>query len=138
MNRLVLDTNVVVSALLAPGGNEAAVLRIALAGGATICLSPSIVAEYRAVLARPAFRFDPRKIAEFLRLMDEHAEYCQPRRRATGSPDEADNRFLECAESAGANFLVTGNRRHFPRWWKETEIVSARELLERILPENTL
>jgi predicted nucleic acid-binding protein len=46
------------------------------------------------------------------------------------SPDETDNRFLECAEAAGADFLVTGNRRHFPNVWKTTRIVSARELVE--------
>jgi predicted nucleic acid-binding protein len=49
------------------------------------------------------------------------------------SPDETDNRFLECAEAAGADFLVTGNRRHFPNVWKTTRIVSARELVEFVL-----
>lgn len=48
------------------------------------------------------------------------------------SPDERDNRFLECAESAGADFLVTGNRRHFPAVWKTTRIVSTRELIEAV------
>jgi predicted nucleic acid-binding protein len=48
------------------------------------------------------------------------------------SPDERDNRFLECAESAGADFLVTGNRRHFPKVWKTTRIVSTRELVEAV------
>jgi predicted nucleic acid-binding protein len=49
------------------------------------------------------------------------------------SPDETDNRFLECAEAAGVDFLVTGNRRHFPNVWKTTRIVSARELVEFVL-----
>jgi predicted nucleic acid-binding protein len=48
------------------------------------------------------------------------------------SPDESDNRFLECAESAGVDFLVTGNLRHYPTDWKSTRIVGARELIESI------
>jgi predicted nucleic acid-binding protein len=48
------------------------------------------------------------------------------------SPDERDNRFLECAESAGADFLVTGNRQHYPSVWKTTRIVNARELIETV------
>jgi predicted nucleic acid-binding protein len=48
------------------------------------------------------------------------------------SPDEADNRFLECAGEAQADYLVTGNKRHFPKRWKSTQVVNARELLELI------
>lgn len=133
MMRLVLDTNVVVSALLRPRGNEAAVLRIALAGGA-ICLSQSIISEYRTVLARPKFGFDGAVVAVLLRQLQAAAEFFEAEFTASGSPDEPDNRFLECAEAAGADYLVTGNRRHFPARWKITKIVSARELLEAILP----
>jgi predicted nucleic acid-binding protein len=39
-------------------------------------------------------------------------------RAAAGDPD--DNQFLECAEAAQADYLVTGNIRHFPEVWKET------------------
>lgn len=48
------------------------------------------------------------------------------------SVDDADNRFLECAEAARADFLVTGNKRHFPKRWNETQVVNARELVEMI------
>jgi predicted nucleic acid-binding protein len=53
-------------------------------------------------------------------------------RTLTASPDEADNRFLECTEAGGADFLVTGNKKHFPKRWKTTEVVNTRELLGRI------
>jgi predicted nucleic acid-binding protein len=43
---------------------------------------------------------------------------------------ESDNRFLECAEAFKAHFLITGNTRHFPREWKATRIVNAREFIE--------
>ena len=52
----------------------------------------------------------------------------------TESVDDADNRFLECAEAAHVDFLVTGNKRHFPKRWNETRVVNARELVESIGP----
>jgi uncharacterized protein len=50
----------------------------------------------------------------------------------TVASHEPDNRFLECAESAKADFLVTGNKRHFPNVWKSVRVVNARELLTLI------
>jgi predicted nucleic acid-binding protein len=47
----------------------------------------------------------------------------------TDAKHEPDNRFLECAELAGAEFLVTGNKRHFPIDWKPSKIVNAREFI---------
>jgi predicted nucleic acid-binding protein len=51
------------------------------------------------------------------------------------SPDPDDNKFLECAQAAGADYLVTGNKRHFPKRWGKTKVVNARELLDLISPE---
>jgi uncharacterized protein len=48
--------------------------------------------------------------------------------RACSDPD--DDIFLECAEAAGAAFLVTGNLKHFPTEWRQTRIVTAAALLE--------
>jgi uncharacterized protein len=50
--------------------------------------------------------------------------------QACSDPD--DDCFLECAEAAQADFLITGNKRHFPKRWKGTEIVNAREFLTSI------
>lgn len=53
-----------------------------------------------------------------------------PSVRITASPDLTDNRFLECVEAAGADYLITGNKRHFPSQWKNTRVVNAREFLD--------
>ena len=53
-----------------------------------------------------------------------------PRERVSLSPDDDDNRLLECAAAAGAAFLVTGNKAHFPTEWQKTKIVNARNLLQ--------
>ena len=49
-------------------------------------------------------------------------------------PTNPNNRFLECAETINAEFLITGNKRHFPEVWKGTKIVNAREFLEQVVP----
>ena len=52
------------------------------------------------------------------------------------SKDDPDNRFLECAEAAGARYLVTGNLKHFPKPYKGTQVVTARRLLELLIPSR--
>jgi len=42
--------------------------------------------------------------------------------------------FLECADQARADYLITGNTRHFPKFWKATKIVTAREFIELVGP----
>ena len=133
MVRIVLDTNVIVSALKSPRGNEARVLRLALAGGFALCVSAAILREYEGVLRRPRFGFAEQMVDAFMDEMMAIGVTVKPRARVSASPDEDDNRFLECAESAGARFLVSGNARHFPREWKGTRVVNARELLEETL-----
>jgi predicted nucleic acid-binding protein len=49
-----------------------------------------------------------------------------------GDPD--DNFLLEYAARAGADYLITGNSRHFPKFWKKTKIISAREFISLAAP----
>jgi predicted nucleic acid-binding protein len=54
-----------------------------------------------------------------------------PEERISASPDESDNRFLECAHASGAAYLVTGNKRHFPfPTYENTAIVSPAEFAQ--------
>lgn len=130
MIRLVLDTNIVVSAMLARFGNEALVLRLARAGRFLTCISPPILDEYELVLRRPAFRVPLASLEALFAWLRADALLVVPPFAVHASPDDPDNRFLECAEAARADFLLTGNRRHFPPQWKGTRIASAREFLE--------
>jgi len=54
MTSAVLDTNVVVSALLVPAGTQASILLLAIRRDIALCVSPSVLAEYQEVLYRPA------------------------------------------------------------------------------------
>ncbi len=126
---VVLDTNVLISAHLSPMGLEYRVYRYAIEGQLRLFVSPAILAEYEDVLRRPKFRFPRANITRSVAQIKQNSTLVVPGRKLAVSRDERDNRFLECAEAANAEFLVTGNRRHFPEVWKTTRIVSARELI---------
>jgi predicted nucleic acid-binding protein len=50
----------------------------------------------------------------------------------TKDPD--DNKFLECADAARADYLVTGNQGHSPRFWKKTKAIASREFIGIVTP----
>ena len=126
--RVVYDTNVVVSAALKAGSIPASLVAIGLEQRVTLCLSPVILDEYEAVLKRPKFGFDAHTVDTFLRELRLVAVLVSPTKRILAAPHEPDNRFLECAQAARAQYLVTGNTRHFPfSTFGRTRIVSPSE-----------
>lgn len=134
MIRVVLDTNVIVSAALTRGGSEAYVLDLALANKFRLCLTKEILAEYEDVLRRAKFRrLGVEAIENLIALVRRNAMLVEPGTVLTVSPDESDNRFLECAQAAKAQYLVTGNSRHFPKQWKKTSVINARQLIELLI-----
>ena len=131
--RVVLDTNVVVSAALRPRGLEGRVIELIAAHVLSLCISPDVLTEYREVFQRSKFsHLDAEHVSRLLTLLTSEATVVSPTNRLSVSPDEADNRFLECAESAEADFLITGNQRHFPEQWNQIQVVNAREFLRLI------
>lgn len=129
MTSVVVDTNVVVSAHLNEDGQEATVLDLVFVGDLQLFVSPAILEEYALTLARPKFStVNPDQIKETLAALRARATLIEPRHMLSISTDEP----VECAETSGANFLVTGNKRHFPEIWKSTRVVSARQLLEAL------
>lgn len=131
---VVLDTNVVVSAHLKEDGNEAAVFVLALAGKLQPFLSQPVFDEYKSVLSRPKFGLLATHVESSLRLLWATSKLVTPTRTLSVTRDPADNKFLECADAARANYLVTGNKRHFPKMWGETKVVNAKELIRTITP----
>ena len=130
--RVVLDTNVVVSALLKPQGLEDQVLRLALAGRLLLCLSPAVLAEYAQVLPSPKFKLRPEEITTTLKQLERVGSLFHPTQALKISSHEADNRFYECAAASQASFLITGNLKHFKKDYKGTRVVNARQLLDLI------
>jgi putative PIN family toxin of toxin-antitoxin system len=132
--RLVIDTNVVVSAALKPEGLQRTVVLLATAKPARWFVSEAIVAEYALVLARPELKIRRSLRQQLLQLIKNHARVIVPSRIAQITSDPADNIFLECADAARADYLLTGNQRHFRMFWKNTKIISSREFLSVIAP----
>ena len=127
-----LDTNVLVSALLRPDSVPGAVLALLLEPEFEfdLCLSPLIFQEYGAVLRRPHLQFELDQIETTLAAIQTTSIWVEPTLRVEACVDPDDDRFLECAQAASAEFLVTGNSRHFPAFWLGTRVVTPRQFLE--------
>lgn len=132
--RIVLDTNVLVSALLSPQGVPAQVLLLTLAGELTLLFDERVLEEYREVLSRPRFAIPKALADDVLRQLEGDGERVAAATAELTLPDPDDRAFVEVALSGHADALVTGNARHFP---PDLGIVvlSPRALLERIDPQ---
>jgi putative PIN family toxin of toxin-antitoxin system len=136
MIRVVIDTNILVSALLQPESVPAAVFMLALSGEVQLCVSDAVFAEYDEVIRRPHLKRGPDVIEGALRSIRQLGHWVEPSVRAEKCSDPDDNVFLECAQAAEAHYLVTGNKRHFPARWKKTKVISARELFELLMEQQ--
>lgn len=137
MIRVVLDTNVIVSALLQPLGPSAQIFVLALGGSIQMCVSGSIYAEYEEVISRPRFERSEEVIAAALEAIRAKSFWVRPPEPVRACPDPDDDMFLECAQAALADYLVTGNLKHFPMSWAQTRVVTPRWFLDSFLAEKS-
>lgn len=131
----VLDTNVLVSAMLKSGSVPDKIAAEALYGDIIPVLNDEILAEYEDVLRRPRFKFDERAVRVFLDELKRRAVYLDAGPIDEVLPDPKDVVFyavlMEKRKEEEA-YLVTGNLKHFPI---RTYIVTPREMLD-ILSEG--
>ena len=127
MIKVVLDTNVLVSALLA-NGPPAAVMNLIAEGKIIPYYNDFIISEYWNVLKRPKFGFHP---LQFTRLIDSvmRAGVAVEEYQSDSIPmqDEDDRKFYDVAKASRA-FLITGNIKHFPM---EPFIISPADFLKK-------
>ena len=110
--RVVLDTNVLLSALAFPGSKPDQVLQRVRRGEVELFLSPFILAEFERIL-RDKFRFTKRQTDERVTAIRHLATLVEPTERITlVAAKDDDNRILECARAARADYLVTGDKEH--------------------------
>jgi putative PIN family toxin of toxin-antitoxin system len=128
---VVLDTNVLVSALLTPNGTAAKVLDLVCSGTLLPYYDNRILNEYQSVLFRPKFSFDPESADHLIALLKDLGVPTVAKPFHKPFPDETDRKFYEVAKTAGC-YLATGNAKHFP---KEPFVVSPAEL-RKIFPHN--
>jgi putative PIN family toxin of toxin-antitoxin system len=128
----VIDTNVLVSALLKNGSVPSLVMAEALKGDITPVLNNEIIAEYEDVLSRPKFSFDKTAVRVLLEELKKRAIYSDYGIIFDEIPDPKDVVFyavLMEKRKENDTYLITGNLKHFPM---RTYIVTPREMLDII------
>jgi uncharacterized protein len=132
--RLVLDTNILVSAALKSDSLQRTTLNLAMTKPARLYVSQAIWDEYSEVLARRELQIRKGPRFQLLQLIRNRSYLVAPSRTLNIASDPDDNIFLECADAARADYLITGNQRHFPVFWKQTKIITAREFVTLAAP----
>jgi len=129
--RAVLDTNVVVSAMLTPGGTCSRIIDLWDDGLMEVLMTEQVEQEYQRVLHNTALHITRRSIGSLLARVREFAQFVSPDTSAPRLPDPDDTAFLECALGGLAHCIVTGNRKHFPaKACRGVRVVSPAEFLE--------
>ena len=129
--RIVCDTNVLLAALIFPGGPPDQVVQMVRAGQKMHFTSPDILTEFRQAL-RHKFRFAAREAQNAVARIVAFSQMVYPTERvAVVARKAADNRILECAIAARAGVLVTGDLRDLIPLgrYRRTRIVTAAEFL---------
>ncbi|MDZ7752446.1 MAG: putative toxin-antitoxin system toxin component, PIN family [Gammaproteobacteria bacterium] len=129
--RVVIDTNVLVAALISPTGKPARIVDKIRAQAIQPVVGRAILEEYRLVLARPRFGFDTAAVDELLDDMAALSLAMPPAPvDAAGLPDADDAPFIGVAVAAGCP-VVIGNSRHFPPDCG-VEVLSPAQFLQRM------
>ena len=113
--RVVLDTNIIVSALLTPTGKPARIMNLVINGKLTPLFDVAVLEEYRVVLARPRLQFQPSLVGSILDYLEAEGMLVSTEPCNDRFNDESDRKFFEVALAGGAEALITGNIVHFPQ-----------------------
>ena len=133
MLKVVLDTNVLISAILF-GGKPRQILEKAIRGEIRLCLSEPILEELKGVLQRSKFDYSPEMIQFILTELTGIADYVNPSETIDVVLEDPEaNRVLECAVEAKANYIVTGDS-HLLKLsrYLNIEVLNAAAFLERV------
>jgi putative PIN family toxin of toxin-antitoxin system len=130
----VIDTNVLVSAMLKWNSVPGSIVELAISGTIVPVVNDIILSEYRDVLSRPKFHLTKDIIFDILESIKENAIFVDEEQHMDIElPDEKDRVFYEVVmeeRKEVSSYLVTGNIKHFP---EQYFIVTPREMLDIIL-----
>ena len=125
--KVVIDTNILVSALWSDNGNSATIIKM-IPSSIIPIFNDSIFNEYAEVLNRPKFAFSSDKRESLLAKIKEFGETDTPEKSDIPISDETDRIFLDTAMANGAT-LITGNKKDYP---DKPFIVTPAEFLHRL------
>ena len=114
--RLVLDTNVIISAFINPGGKPSQILKMVLGREAELCYNTTILTEYESVMFRPKFsgKIETGIIRHFINIIRNIGFSYDPAHSVIKLTDESDRIFYDTAKGSGS-LLISGNIKHFPK-----------------------
>lgn len=102
-----------VSGIISPHGPPGQIVDAILSAAVIVLHDDRILGEYREVLTRPAFGFEPNRIDVLLDYIQSNGEHISARQIDVDLPDLTDLPFLEVAIAGQAAALITGNMKHF-------------------------
>jgi len=150
MTRIVIDTNILVSAVLTPKGNSAKILKLVLEGKLNLIISPAILEETRQVLRYPRLvklmkknKITMKEVYDFLDKMSNVAVITPGQLDIKAIPDDpADNKILACGLEGKAEYIISGDH-HLKdlKIFQGIRIVDPADIndtLERLLDTQTL
>jgi putative PIN family toxin of toxin-antitoxin system len=133
---VVIDTNVLVSAMLKWESVPGSIIELAIEGPIVPVLNEIILKEYREVLSRPKFHLTDDIVSNILSSIVEHAVFVDGEHIDIELPDAKDQVFYEVVMEENKHefsYLVTGNIKHFP---SEPFVVTPRKMLDIILKDT--
>ena len=129
--KVVFDTNIFISAFVIPGGKAEAAYFHALRKDFTLYSSVAILTETAQKL-REKFGWQQDKITSLLKAIAKVAIVIKTEPHLHLLADEPDNRVLECAEAAGADFIVTGDKHLlFLKHFQNSDLVKLSDFLKK-------
>jgi uncharacterized protein len=129
--KVVIDTNIIVSALLSPRGLSAKLLNLVLEKKIIIVYDNNILFEYSDVLNREKFKLDKELVNIIINFIAKEGEYKTAEFQNIKFNDEDDKAFYDLYKNEDVDFLITGNKKHFPG---EKNIVTVRNFFNEYEP----
>ncbi len=117
--KIVLDTNVLASGLLTPFGTSGEIVRMVSAGKLVLQYDSRILLEYKDVLYRPKFQFNTEHVDLLLDCIKKNGQLVATIPLKHSLPDQDDEPFLQIAIGGKAECLITGNKAHYPKQFRE-------------------
>lgn len=135
---IVVDTNIIISALIKPYSDSSKILNLILSGKLKLAYGFSILNEYEEVLKRKKFGFNTNQIESIIIQIKEEGMNIGFLPLDENLPDEDDLPFVEVAIGSLVDFIVTVNKKHFPKsQYKNIKVLSPAEFLEEYKKEIT-
>ena len=126
--KVVVDTNVLISAVYSPNGNPSKILQLIFSDDKMLLFyNQKILDEYKRVLSYKKFKFSIEKQKVAIENIKDYGDIIEPKPSKINMPDESDRIFYDTAKESGA-ILITGNKKHYPN---ESFILTPAEFSEK-------